>query len=99
MAYHHVELPRHDVILAEGLPVESYLDIGDRMDFSDDTKTIRLFPDFGARLKSDAALAWQMQGAAPLVMAGEELARAKAVVAANAHCSGLSPARIAATAG
>jgi hypothetical protein len=28
--YWHVELERHDVILAEGLPVESYLDCGNR---------------------------------------------------------------------
>ena len=30
MAYHHVELARHAVILAEGLPTESFLDTGDR---------------------------------------------------------------------
>src|SRR5580658_1153527 len=28
VTYYHVELPAHDVILAEGLPVESYLDTG-----------------------------------------------------------------------
>ena len=26
----HVELPRHDVLLAEGLPAETYLDTGDQ---------------------------------------------------------------------
>jgi hypothetical protein len=30
VTYHHVELSRHAVILSEGLPTESYLDIGDR---------------------------------------------------------------------
>jgi hypothetical protein len=30
VTYHHVELPRHAVILSEGLPTESYLDTGDR---------------------------------------------------------------------
>jgi collagen type I alpha len=29
VTYHHLELPRHNVILADGLPVESYLDVGD----------------------------------------------------------------------
>ena len=48
--YFHVELPRHAVILAEGLTVESYLDTGARADFHHDRGTIRLFPDFAERL-------------------------------------------------
>ena len=40
--YFHVELPRHAVILAEGLTVESYLESGDRMDFQGGS-AIRLF--------------------------------------------------------
>ncbi len=32
--YWHVELPAHDVILAEGLPAESYLDTGNRDAFA-----------------------------------------------------------------
>jgi hypothetical protein len=31
--YYHVELDRHDVLMAEGLPVESYLDTGNRTEF------------------------------------------------------------------
>jgi len=33
VSYYRVELPSHDVILAEGLPAESYLDTGNRADF------------------------------------------------------------------
>jgi probable HAF family extracellular repeat protein len=33
VVYFHVELPAHDVIFAEGLPAESYLDTGNRRDF------------------------------------------------------------------
>ena len=33
VTYHHVELTRHSVLLAEGLPAESYLDAGDRSSF------------------------------------------------------------------
>ena len=33
ITYFHVELSRHEVILAEGLTVESYLDVGDRVNF------------------------------------------------------------------
>lgn len=34
VSYWHVELPVHDVIMAEGLPVESYLDTGNRDSFA-----------------------------------------------------------------
>jgi hypothetical protein len=34
VAYWHVELESHDVLLAEGLPAESYLDCGNRNQFS-----------------------------------------------------------------
>ncbi len=33
VTYYHIELPNHDVVFAEGLPAESYLDIGDRSAF------------------------------------------------------------------
>jgi hypothetical protein len=83
VTYYHVELPRHAVILAEHLTVESYLDIGDRANFQD-TTTIRLVPDFLARLAPDTALAWETRGAAPLVMAGGALDEVRTVVATNA---------------
>ena len=35
IVYWHVELDRHDVLLAEGLPAESYLDTGNRGFFAD----------------------------------------------------------------
>jgi hypothetical protein len=35
VADYHVELAGHDVILAEGLPCDSYLDTGDRAAFAD----------------------------------------------------------------
>jgi len=34
ITYYHVELPAHDVLLAEGLPAESYLDTGNRTQFA-----------------------------------------------------------------
>ena len=77
--YFHVELPRHAVILAEGLTVESYLDTGARADFHHDRGTIRLFPDFAERLA--AAEAWETRGAAKLVVTGADLAAARRAVA------------------
>jgi hypothetical protein len=40
VAYYHVELERHDVILAEGLPCESYLDTGNRAAFTADRQLV-----------------------------------------------------------
>jgi uncharacterized protein (TIGR01370 family) len=34
VTYHHVELAQHDLVLAEGLPVETYLDTGNRAMFA-----------------------------------------------------------------
>jgi hypothetical protein len=45
--YHHVELRRHAILLAEGLAAESYLDTGNRAAFAAGAATI-LHPDFAA---------------------------------------------------
>ena len=44
VTYYHVELPSHEVILAEGLPCESYLDTGNRSTFVDAGRLARLTP-------------------------------------------------------
>jgi hypothetical protein len=80
VTYYHVELPEHAVILAEGLPVESYLDVGDRANFSDQD-VVRLFPDFAARLVPDVAMVWESKGAAPLVQTGAVLEALRASLA------------------
>jgi hypothetical protein len=74
VTYFHVELPRHAIILAEDLPVESYLDVGDRTNFHATNGTIRLFPDFATQPQPDAARVWETCGAAPLVTTGPLLA-------------------------
>jgi hypothetical protein len=70
VTYYHVELASHDVILAENLPVESYLDASDRGNFNEHGEVIALFPDFATRLTHAADLIWETRGAAPLVMTG-----------------------------
>ena len=65
--YYHIELARHDVVLAEGLPAETYLDTGNRSRFSNGGEVVALHPDFSAR-------AWEMRGCAPLVQTGPVLA-------------------------
>jgi hypothetical protein len=73
VTYYHIELPRHDVVLAQGLPTESYLDTGDRSNFANGGGTMRLFPDFSTR-SADASLIWDAYGYAPLIVTGPELA-------------------------
>ena len=67
ISYHHIELARHDVLLANGMPAESYLDAGDRARFSNGGGVIALHPDFSAH-------AWEMKGCAPLIQTGPVLA-------------------------
>jgi hypothetical protein len=47
VTYWHVELARHDVLLAEGMPCESYLDTGNRAAFANGGGALQLHPDFG----------------------------------------------------
>ena len=61
--YFHVELPRHDLLLAEGLPSESYLDCGNRGQFDNGSGPIALHPDFARR-------AWEGSACAALVCSG-----------------------------
>jgi hypothetical protein len=69
VVYHHVELEQHDVVLAEGLPAESYLDTGDRAKFSG-TSVTALHPDFSARVL-------EAMGCAPVVVTGPRLSAAR----------------------
>lgn len=48
VTYWHVELDRHDVLLAEGAPCESYLDTGNRAAFME-ADAVALHPDFAPR--------------------------------------------------
>ena len=65
VSYWHVELPRHEVILAEGLAVESFLDSGNRDSFANGGTVVRLHPSFAAASWEDAC--------APIVLHGERL--------------------------
>ena len=46
VTYWHVELDAHDILLAEGLPAESYLDWGDRDFFAEGSDHALMNPDF-----------------------------------------------------
>jgi hypothetical protein len=71
VTYWHVELPRHDIVLSEGLPSESYLDTGNRAAFDNGGPGVQAHPDFSRRL-------WDGDACAPLVVAGPLLERVRA---------------------
>lgn len=64
VTYFHVELSRHAVLYAEGCPVESYLETGNRGAFDNGAKVMTLHPDFAQRLR-------EATGCAPFAEAGE----------------------------
>ena len=66
ITYHHIELERHAVLLAEGLPCESYLDTGNRTALGPGP-VMALHPDF-------ARCIWDTQACAELLLKGPRLA-------------------------
>ena len=83
--YWHVELPRHDVLLAEGLPVESYLDTGNRDSFGAPGRVIPL----ASRQQPDhAGRAWRERGWAPLLLDDAALAPARRRLREHARIAG-----------
>jgi hypothetical protein len=77
VTYYHVELGEHDVIFAENLPAETYLETGQRAAFANGGTVIQVHPRF-APAESDAQLLWAALGYAPLVIAGPEIDRVRA---------------------
>jgi len=68
--YWHVELDRHEVIFANGLPAESFLDSGNRTAFENGGAFVDAHPDFKPKHWADTCL--------PLVERGPQVERARA---------------------
>jgi hypothetical protein len=66
ITYYHVELGEHDILLAEGMPAESYLENGDRAAFDNAEGPVSLHPDFTSRR-------WEAFGCARMVVTGAKL--------------------------
>ena len=77
VTYYHIELPQHDVVLAQGLEAEKDPDVRDRSDYANGPGPVRLYPEFSTRM-------WEAFGCAPLIVTGLELEAARALVAARA---------------
>ena len=94
ITYHHIELEQHAIILAEGLPAESYLDVGNRAFFSNAGLATVLHPEFHA----NAGLAvWAEKGCAPLAMDVEDVAPIWRSLAERAESLGYVPPRFTTT--
>lgn len=77
VTYFHVELPDHEVIFAEGMPAESYLDLGNRSVFENGGSSVQLHPDLASRL-------WDETACAPLIFGGPLLAAIRLRLAVQA---------------
>lgn len=66
IVYHHIELASHDVVLAENLPAETYLDTGNRGCFDNSDRASLIHPDLAMRI-------WDHHACARLVAGGPAL--------------------------
>lgn len=85
VSYFHVELDTHDILLAEGLPAESYLDTGNRGMFENADLPLTLHPYAGA--KNDQARR-ETESCAPLVVDAKRVARVWQTLADRARMIG-----------
>jgi len=81
LTYFHIELDRHAVLRAEGLPAESYLDTGNRAAFANGGRTVMLHPEFALQV-------WRRDACADLVLDGPQLEAARSLVLDRAEALG-----------
>lgn len=92
ITYYHVELHAHDVLLSEGLAVESYLDTGNRGMFENAAGPLTLHPDPGAGQGRRVA-----RSCLPFVDAPEQVRPVWAALAERARAMGLALPGVATT--
>lgn len=56
ISYYHIELDQHEIIFAEGCPVESFLDVNCRDRFQNCESYYRLYPKESGRIQSSALI-------------------------------------------
>jgi len=66
--YHHIELPPHAVLYAEGAPAETYFESGNRTAFVNGGAVTRLHPDFAQAFRDQKPCA-RLVEAGPIVEA------------------------------
>ena len=78
--YHHIELDTHDLLLAEGVRAESYLDTGNRALFDHEACIVEMFPRLAAQSNASTCR--------PLHLTGPRVAAAHATLLARAETLG-----------
>jgi hypothetical protein len=68
VSYYHIELERHSVLIAEGVPAESYLDTGNRAFFSNAGLAVILHPELTI---NENLRCWEKDACAPLMVKPE----------------------------
>jgi hypothetical protein len=94
VTYYHVELDRHAVLLAEGLPAESYLDTGNRAFFSNAGLALVLHPEFQV---NSGLRCWAEDACAPLAVSEAAVGPVWMRIADRATERGQKPPRVATT--
>ncbi|HET8995946.1 MAG TPA: Hint domain-containing protein, partial [Acetobacteraceae bacterium] len=88
VTYYHVELERHAILLAENLPVESYLDTGNRALFANAGLALVLHPEFQV---NTGLKHWAEHACAPLTVAPDAVEPVWRRLATRARALGCSP--------
>jgi hypothetical protein len=89
VTYWHVELGQHDVIFAEGLRCETYLDTGNRGAFTNGGTVVQFTADFALNV-------WEAESCAKLVLDGASLEAARSWLLVRAEMLGHTTSRDAA---
>ena len=89
--YYHVELDPHGVLLANGLPAESYIDTGNRAMFANTEVAMVLHPEFRV---NNSLRAWRDDACAKLVTDAETLAPICRALAERARVLGYLPREV-----
>jgi len=81
ISYFHVELAAHGVVLAEGMPTESYLDTGNRATFANGGGAMEMNADFALGV-------WEREACAKLALDGPAVVAIRERLHARAHALG-----------
>jgi hypothetical protein len=77
VTYFHIELETHEILLANGLPVESFLDTGNRIAFTNGGPVAQLYADFDPL---QASMVREAKAYAPLEVMGPEVVRLRQIL-------------------
>lgn len=85
VTYFHIELAQHDLLVAEGLAAESYLDTGNRRDFDDAARDVMSVAD-----ERKVRHVWTEKSCLPLHVSGPAVVQARAMLRRRATKMGFS---------